>query len=90
MRVLLWIVRAIAILLLIRMILHALFGKKRASMRGRAPGAGAERVPERTGGELVRDPTCGTYVPKARAIIVGSGDEAKYFCSTDCRDKYQR
>jgi uncharacterized protein len=46
--------------------------------------------PERAGGTLVRDPQCGTYVPESRAIRVGSGDRTLYFCSTTCRDAYER
>lgn len=90
MRILLWIVRALAILLLIRMILHALFGSRRAARRTQsAPGPGGPpRGQERIGGELVRDPNCGTYIPKARALAVGTGDAAQYFCSTECRDAY--
>jgi hypothetical protein len=43
---------------------------------------------ERLGGTLVRDPQCGTYIPESRAIRVGTGEQAQYFCSTACRDAY--
>jgi len=91
-RILLWIVRALAILFLIRMILRGLVGARRPAARTQgAPGPdGRPRVQERIGGELVRDPNCGTYIPKARALVVGSGDAAQYFCSTDCRDAYAK
>lgn len=87
MRVLLWVIRALAVLLLIRMIVNALFaGRRRAPTAPRPP-----RAPqERSLGELVRDPNCGTYVAKASAIAVGSGDNARYFCSEKCRDEYAR
>ena len=88
MRIILWVLRILAVLLLIRMIVSALFGARRkkspAGSRGPAP------AQERLGGELVRDPNCGTYIPKARAVISGSGDGALYFCSATCRDTYQR
>jgi len=91
-RILLWIIRALAILLLIRMILSTLFGARRPARR--APGgpgpAGQPRGQERIGGELVRDPNCGTYIPKARALVIGSGDTTQYFCSTECRDAYAK
>ena len=92
MRILLWIVRAIAILLLIRIILRSLFGSRRSAARtqgGPGPG-GRTRAQERIGGELVRDPHCGTYIPKASALVAGSGDAALYFCSTECRDAYAK
>jgi YHS domain-containing protein len=47
-------------------------------------------TPERSGGTLVRDPQCGTYIPESRAIRVGSGDRTLYFCSNACRDAYER
>jgi YHS domain-containing protein len=37
----------------------------------------------------VRDPQCGTYLPQTRAIRVGSGSDAQYFCSAACRDAYR-
>ncbi len=43
---------------------------------------------ERSGGTLVQDPQCGTYLPKSRALALTAGGEAKYFCSPACRDAY--
>ena len=86
MRVLLWIIRALAVLLLIRLIVNALMGGRRRA----APSPPPREPRERALGELVRDPNCGTYVPKASAIAVGSGDTARYFCSVKCRDEHER
>jgi hypothetical protein len=47
---------------------------------GRTPGAG---VP------MERDPVCGTFVVRERAITLGTGDHRVYFCSAVCRDKYR-
>jgi uncharacterized protein len=61
-------------------------------VRGGRSMSGAPRSPqnvERSGGTLVRDPQCGTYVPENRAIQVIAGDKTLYFCSTTCRDAYQ-
>ena len=87
MRVLFWVIRALAVLLLIRLVVNALMGARR-----RTPAAPRQsRSPqERSLGELVRDPNCGTYVAKASAIAVGSGDHARYFCSMKCRDEHER
>jgi YHS domain-containing protein len=48
--------------------------------------------PEKTsrGEEMVRDPECGTYVPRSDAVKLQSKGATHYFCSTDCRDKYQK
>ena len=90
MRILSWIVRILAVLLLLRMLLRYFFRPKSAEARGRRGPRAAPKAPERLGGELVRDPQCGTYVPKSRAIVLGSGVGALYFCSTNCRDAYAK
>jgi YHS domain-containing protein len=48
----------------------------------------AKRRPERIGGTLVRDPQCGTYLPKDRALAATSSGETNYFCSDACRDAW--
>ncbi len=54
----------------------------RPRAQGPRPGAGptADRL---NGGELVQDPVCGVYVPKATAL---RGPRGEYFCSEACRD----
>lgn len=60
-------------------------GGQRGRRGGVGPsGAGAASVP------LVRDPVCGTYVVRAKALTVGSGDGTQYFCSEKCRDHYRK
>jgi YHS domain-containing protein len=82
MTALMWIVRILVILLLIRMVLRMLFPRGLQAPRGR-------RGPvERSGGTLVRDPQCGTYLPQSRALTVGSGASTLYFCSAECREAY--
>jgi hypothetical protein len=91
MGILLWIIRIIGLLLLVRLALRLLFGNRSvrtAGGGGFAPGRGPKRE-AKAGGELVRDPHCGTYVPKARAIAVSAGNETHYFCSVTCRDAYR-
>ena len=43
--------------------------------------------PEKTtvGEDMVRDPNCGTYVPRGDAVKKGDN----YFCSDKCRDEYK-
>jgi YHS domain-containing protein len=40
------------------------------------------------GGELKKDPVCGTYVSIASAITRNSNGQVLYFCSKDCANKY--
>jgi len=86
-RVLFWVIRALAVLLLIRLIVNALMGGRRRAPAAPRP---SQAPQERSLGELVRDPNCGTYVAKASAIVAGSGDSARYFCSVKCRDEHER
>jgi len=80
-----WIARALVVFFLIRMVLRLFSsGSRRPAPRPASPTEGSER----TGGTLVRDPQCGTYVSKTRSFQVGRGAGAQYFCSLDCRDKH--
>ncbi len=86
-----WILRILAVLLIVRLIFRFLGGLMRGlSGEGQAsaPRGGRRSSEPRVGGRLVRDPQCGTHVPEANAIRVGSGDTAVYFCSTTCRDQW--
>jgi YHS domain-containing protein len=42
-----------------------------------------------SGGELKKDPVCGTYVSQGAAITKKFGTELIHFCSVECRDKYR-
>jgi YHS domain-containing protein len=46
---------------------------------------GAERPDQ-----LVKDPFCGTYVLRSRAVRRESGGEALHFCSPDCAARFAR
>ena len=41
-----------------------------------------------TGGELKRDPVCGTYIASSNSVRKIVNGETLYFCSPECRDKY--
>lgn len=46
--------------------------------------------PEKTsvGEDMVRDPQCGTYVPRGDAIAKKVQGRQHYFCSEKCLDEY--
>jgi hypothetical protein len=85
MNLLSWIFRLLLVMFVVRLIVSAIFGGRSRQTR-QTPPAGP---PERAGGTLVRDPQCGTYLPQTRAIRLGSGSDAQYFCSAACRDAYR-
>ena len=41
------------------------------------------------GGELKKDPVCGTFISTATSIQTRVAGELDYFCSTECRDKFR-
>jgi YHS domain-containing protein len=55
-----------------------------------APQQKGPRVPVvPAGGELKKDPVCGTFISTATAMHKRVGGETYYFCSTECRDKFK-
>jgi len=56
--------------------------------------SGTEKVPHgpdtvRAGGELKKDPVCGTFVSVHTSVSKQIGGEMVHFCSAACRDKYR-
>lgn len=82
-----WIVRILVILFLIRLVVRFLSGVARGYSAPR-PAQKPNQPATREGGQLVRDPNCGTYVAVGRALRQGTGDHAEYFCSENCRNAW--
>lgn len=40
--------------------------------------------------DMVRDPHCGTYIPRSEAVRRRVGGEEHYFCSEACADAYKK
>lgn len=57
----------------------------------RALSAPKRPAPEKTsrGEEMVKDPQCGTYLPKSDACPVEINGRTLYFCSAECRSAFQ-
>lgn len=82
-----WIIRILAILLMVRLVLQFVGGLMRG-LSGRSSTGQAKSPQARMGGKLVRDPQCGTHIPETRALRLGRGDQVLFFCSQDCRDRW--
>ena len=86
-----WLLIALALLLLLRLVLRFVLGLLQGlvvppagtAAGGAASGGGRAKI----AGELVLDPVCSTYIPRATAIAVQVGGETRHYCSTTCRDK---
>jgi uncharacterized protein len=85
-----WILRILVLLLVLRLIFRFVRGVMQG-LQGQGPGG-----PHRAGGAntpsvpLVKDPMCGTYVPRTRALAATTADGTHYFCSEICREQYLR
>ncbi len=92
--------RFVAIILAIIIIIPLLRSVIGLIMRGFADlvssGSSTATPPEKArkaevpdGGELKKDPVCGTYVSTATALKKSSGAETLYFCSTECMQRHR-
>jgi YHS domain-containing protein len=85
-RVLLYLVLIVFVITILRSIIGIL-------VRGAGQLIGAARQPQRrpdvpAGGDLKRDPVCGTYISAATSVKKNIGSEVVHFCSAACRDKF--
>ncbi|HAK54388.1 MAG: hypothetical protein QF463_06040 [Vicinamibacterales bacterium] len=76
-----WLLRILLIAVAVRAAWRFLGGLLEGA-RGR-PTEPEESVP------LVRDPVCGTYVVRARAVVLKQGARTEYFCSEQCRSRFE-
>lgn len=54
-----------------------------------AANAGQSAPPVQAGGELKKDPVCGTYVSAITSLTRTVNGTVVHFCSPECRDKYR-
>ena len=73
--------RVVLIVLAIAVVIVALWPVLRLR---RGTGAAAAGVPH----ELVKDPVCGIYVVRSRAVARTGGEGSRYFCSPECASRF--
>lgn len=76
-RLLIWLIVGFLVYTVFQMIRQAVL---------KPPGPPPEKT--RRGEEMIRDPQCGTYVPRNDAVKTEIKGKSHYFCSPECRDKY--
>jgi YHS domain-containing protein len=76
----------LVLFLIIRALLKNFFASFRSRQRPQANTTG--RPPLQAGGELKRDPVCGTYVSTAVSVTNTVNGQVVHFCSKECRDRY--
>ena len=75
-----WVLNIIVLLLLLRLALRFVLGLFQGLYEpsdGEASGRGAAGGPAKIAGELVKDPVCGTYIPRESAIAVRVASETR-------------
>ena len=83
---------ALFFFLLVRSAVSAIWKGYRSTMTVPNPAyeAPGKRDAEiQTSGELHKDPTCGTFVLADTAFTLAQDGVTFYFCSKDCREKFQ-
>ena len=73
----------LVLLFVVYLVLRVLIGF--ASLSGRQ-----RRRTEESGGEMVQDPVCETYIPRSRAIEKKVSGQTVYFCSQQCMDAFEQ
>ena len=76
------IVLPLLLFLIVRAVVKALFAAEPADKP-----IEATRAP--VGGELKKDPVCGTFVAAVGSVQQTVGKQTIYFCSEECRDKFR-
>ena len=70
----------------LRALLRSLFGSFRSNPQQRPQQAPPTAS---VGGELKKDPVCGTYVAASPGLTRTINGNVLHFCSRECRDKYR-
>jgi YHS domain-containing protein len=77
---------------LIRFVFWVLIVTWVVKLLGKFLAAGNRQEPEeqdRSGKRLVRDPICGMHMAEELALAIDANGETQYFCSEECRAKYE-
>jgi YHS domain-containing protein len=85
------ILEALVAVLLISLLRSVIGIIGKALFRQPEPAPAARQRPSvPSGGELKKDPVCGTFISPASAVQKKVGPEVYYFCSPECRDKFRK
>ena len=89
-RAVVYLITSLVIFAIVRAILNVIlqgFANLFGSAKPSPSQPGRKVVP--AGGELKKDPVCGTFISASTALQKKVGGETYYFCSEDCRSKFR-
>ena len=87
-RTVLYIVIGLFLITVIRLFAGVLIKGIGEMLQPSQPETAAKSAGTPMGGELKRDPVCGTFVATSTSVKKTIGGETVHFCSAECRDKY--
>jgi YHS domain-containing protein len=87
-RLVVYVLVAVLVISMLRSVI-GLVGKLFGDFVNPPASASARRPSVPSGGELKKDPVCGTFISAATAIQKKFGAQVYYFCSVECRDKFK-
>ncbi|HEX5431544.1 MAG TPA: hypothetical protein VFW83_06235 [Bryobacteraceae bacterium] len=91
-RTILELLTAVVVITLLRAVIGVLlkgFGDFFGSSSSSASGPAGRANPLPKADALKKDPVCGTFIAASTSIHKKVGQETYYFCSPECRDKFQ-
>ena len=80
----------VAALMFVRGVLRAFLAPMRGHSNFENPGPSRTRGSTVKQGTMEKDPVCGTYVDTDSALRRSFRGETKYFCSSECLEKFQK
>ena len=84
-----YLIAAVLVITVLRMVIGTVMRGAASALRtGGTPGARQPSSPS-AGGDLKRDPVCGTYVAASSSIKRSVGGQVYHFCSPQCRDSFK-
>ena len=87
-RAILYLIAAVLLISVLRSVIGIIL-RGFAELLHPSPSAAARPSSQPSGGELKKDPVCGTFIAATTSIQKKVGGQTYYFCSPECRDKFK-
>jgi YHS domain-containing protein len=84
-----WVFRFILLLIVLRLLFRFVAGVMEG-LRQPPQVSRGQRADRAKAVPLAKDPVCGTYVVRDRALTSGAGHDQQFFCSDRCRDEWRQ
>lgn len=89
-RTVIYLLISLVVITFVRMVVGIIMRGMREALHEQSAATGPQGRPPAgpVGGELKKDPVCGTFVPASTAFHKVVQGQPQYFCSAECRDKF--